>query len=72
MNSAAQAKLLTPREVSEWLGVSEAWVRDHANGRRRPVLPSVKLGKTVRFRAEDVEQFIEACTRFAIGKAVAA
>ena len=56
-------KLLTPKQVAEWLDVSTAWVLDHASGRRRPYLPSVKLGKAVRFRREDVEQFIEDCLR---------
>jgi len=54
-------KLLTPKQVAEWLGVSTAWVLDHASGRRRPYLPSVKLGKAVRFRREDVEAFIQEC-----------
>ena len=48
-------KLLTPKQVAEWLGVSTAWVLDHASGRRRPYLPSAKLGKAVRFRREDVQ-----------------
>ena len=33
--------------------------RDHASGRRRPLLPSVKLGKSLRFREEDVNLFIQ-------------
>lgn len=56
-------RLLTPKDVSEWLGVSAGWVLDHASGRRRPSLPSVKLGKAVRFREEDVERFIRDCAR---------
>jgi len=55
-------RLLTPVEVAEWLGVSGAWVLDHAT-RRRPMLKSVKLGKAVRFRREDVEEFISECMR---------
>jgi predicted DNA-binding transcriptional regulator AlpA len=55
--------LLTPRDVAERLRVSVAWVFDHASGRRRPFLPSVKLGKAVRFRPEDVDQFIIECAR---------
>jgi excisionase family DNA binding protein len=55
--------LLTPREVAEWLCVSVAWVLDHASGRRRPNLPSVKLGKVVRFRREDIEAFVKGCIR---------
>jgi predicted DNA-binding transcriptional regulator AlpA len=57
-------RLLTPKEVAQqWLGVSVAWVLDHSNGRRAPHLPSVKLGKVVRFRREDVERFIDECGR---------
>jgi excisionase family DNA binding protein len=55
-------RLLTPKEVAETLGVSVAWVLDHSS-RRRPLLPSVKLGKTVRFRRAEVEGFIRECTR---------
>lgn len=58
----APERLLTPREVAEILSVSVPWVLDHAS-RRRPILPSVKLGKAVRFRREQVEQFIEECAR---------
>jgi len=56
-------KLLTPKAVAEWLEVSVSWVLDHASGRRRPYLPSVKLGKAVRFQREDVQRFIEECVR---------
>lgn len=55
-------KLLTPREVAQILNVSAAWVYDHAD-RKRPVIPSVRLGKAVRFRPEDVRTFIEEMTR---------
>ena len=56
-------KLLTVAEVAESLGVSPAWVRQHASGVRRPVLPSVKMGKVLRFRRGDVERFIQECAR---------
>lgn len=55
-------RLLTPKEVAEWLGVTVSWVLDHAS-RRKPRLESVKLGKLVRFRREDVEEFIRECRR---------
>jgi excisionase family DNA binding protein len=57
------ARLLTIQEVAEMLCISCGWVRDHASARRRPVLPRVKLGKSVRFRPEDVRRFFEECTR---------
>jgi excisionase family DNA binding protein len=62
-------RLLTPKAVAEWLEVSAGWVLDHASGRRRPVLPSVKLGKSVRFRRDEVEKFIDQCSRITRGAA---
>lgn len=55
-------KLLTAEDVARILHVSTAWVYDHAD-RKRPQVPSVRLGKAVRFRPEDVQTFIEAMTR---------
>ena len=55
-------RLMTPKEVAGILCVSPAWVLDHSS-RRRPHLPSIKLGKAVRFRAADIEQFIRECAR---------
>lgn len=51
--------LLTAGEVARWLKVSRAWVSQHACGRHKPVIPSVKIGKTRRFRAEDVEAWLK-------------
>ena len=55
-------RLLTVLEVAILLNVSPAWVYDHAK-RKRPLIPSVRLGKTVRFRPEDVKAFVEEVTR---------
>lgn len=57
------SQLLTSAQVADWLSVSRNWVVDHARGVNRPVLPSVKLGKLVRFRREDVEAFVVECQR---------
>jgi predicted DNA-binding transcriptional regulator AlpA len=57
------APLLTAREVARQLGVSVAWVLQHASGARRPVIPSVKLGKSVRFLQSDISEFIAHCRR---------
>jgi predicted DNA-binding transcriptional regulator AlpA len=58
-----QDRLLTALEVAEWLGPSVTWVHHHASGGRRPILPSVKLGKAVRFRRAHLEKFIGDNTR---------
>jgi predicted DNA-binding transcriptional regulator AlpA len=55
--------LLNVSEVAAFLQQKLSWVRAHASGARRPVLPSVKLGKFVLFRRADVEGFVEACCR---------
>ena len=49
--------LLTAKDVAQRLGVSERWVRDHAT-RRHPRIPVIKLGPILRFRLEDIEEFI--------------
>jgi hypothetical protein len=54
--------LLNLGDVAIRLGVSKAWVRDHAT-RRSPRIPVVRLGgkrALLRFRREDVEGFITA------------
>jgi excisionase family DNA binding protein len=53
-----RSQLLTVRQVAEWLNVSPSWVRDHATNRRRPALPSLKLGKGLRFREEQLAEWI--------------
>jgi excisionase family DNA binding protein len=55
--------LLTAREVARQLGVSVAWVLQHASGTRKPVIPSIKMGKSVRFRQSDIDRFVERCKR---------
>ena len=52
--------LVGPAEVAKWLGVSVAWVRDHAT-RKSPRIPSVKVGKLLRFRPDDVKGMIQDC-----------
>jgi excisionase family DNA binding protein len=50
-------QLLGPTDVAKWLGVSSGWVRDHAT-RKEPRIRAVKVGKLLRFRPEDVEEFL--------------
>ena len=57
-------QLLTVAEVAKMLSISETWVRDHASRRRQPHLSCVRLGKAMRFRKTDVEQFVEWCMKF--------
>ena len=61
--SETNGALLTAREVAARLRVSIAWVLAHAEGRRRPMLPSVKMGKAVRFVPADIDAFVDRCKR---------
>jgi excisionase family DNA binding protein len=58
-------RLLSVEEVAALLGMSTAWVRQHSNGMRQPAIPSVKLGKAVRFRRQQIEDFIRSMERVA-------
>ncbi len=57
--------LMGPSEVAKMLGVSSAWVRDHAT-RKTPKLPSIKVGRLLRFRSADVHEFIRRTRRFEV------
>ena len=50
-------RLLSVEQVAQILGVSPAWIRDHAT-RKQPHLKRVKVGKLLKFRPNDVEEFI--------------
>jgi excisionase family DNA binding protein len=62
MNNGTE-KLLTAKQVAERLQVSVGWVQAHATGKYRPVLPSIKLGRSLRFSAKEVDAFISRCER---------
>ncbi len=63
--SGKRGKLLTVREVAEWLTISETWVRHHATGRRRPVMPSIRLGKSLRFDEAAVAVWLDDMAKLA-------
>jgi predicted DNA-binding transcriptional regulator AlpA len=50
-------RLLNARQVAQKLGVSERFIRDHTT-RRSPRIPGVKMGKLLRYRAGDVDDFM--------------
>lgn len=54
--------LLTVNDVARFLRMSTAYVRQHSGaGASQPVIPCVLIGRTRRFRHEDLERFIQAC-----------
>lgn len=55
--------LLTAKEVAAQLKVSLTWVTVHANGKYRPFLPSIKMGRSLRFRQSAIDDFIDKCNR---------
>lgn len=54
-----QGRLLTAGEVAVELHCSPSWVREHANKKARPHIPRVKMGGLLRFRRQDIEDFIK-------------
>jgi len=50
--------LLSVEQVAQKLGVSPAWVRDHAT-RKQPHLKRVKVGKLLKFQPDDIDEFIK-------------
>ena len=51
-------RLWTVNEVAEYLVVDDGWVRDHSNGKRKPALPVVRVGKHLRYRRADIEAWV--------------
>ena len=51
--------LLTVHEVAEILKVPVSWVYEHTRPGCRDPLPSIKVGKYLRFSAADILDFIE-------------
>ena len=49
-------KLITGSEVAETLGIPLTTVYDHA---RSGLLPSIRIGRAVRFRPEAIKNFVE-------------
>lgn len=61
----ARERLIAVREVAEMLGMSPTWVRQHAAGRRKPVMPCVRFGMAMRFRESEVWAWVEEMKRWA-------
>lgn len=49
-------RLLTAKDIAQHLQITEAWVQQQA---REGDLPSIALGRYRRFRAADVQAWIE-------------
>jgi hypothetical protein len=65
-NSNHDHDLLTPEELTSELKVTKAWLRDHVSGRRKPLLPHIRLGDRrgqIRFRRVDIDAFLKMHTR---------
>ena len=78
MRSAAEGlaydPLWTPEQVAQRLNVSADWVRDHSS-RKEPRLPVIRLGGgpgragLLRYRASQIERFLEEMERLSARKA---
>jgi excisionase family DNA binding protein len=52
--------LLTPQDAARFLKVSVSWVYEHVRPEAQDRLPSVKLGKYLRFDARDLRAYVDA------------
>jgi len=52
-----EERLLTTKEVAEWLGVTGESIRKYRQLKDNPI-PFIKLGGAVRFRREAVEAWL--------------
>ena len=50
--------LLTVEEVARRLRVPKSWVYEHTRPSSNPQIPHLKLGKYLRFRPPDIEDFV--------------
>lgn len=48
--------LLTVRQVAKYLGLSESWVRNMVDANK---IPHARLGRSIRFRQEDIDNWID-------------
>ena len=68
VNTAPELEeLLTPKETAKTLKIETCTLQDW---RTRPnpdvVLPYIKVGKLIRYRAKDVQEFLEERTRTSV------
>jgi excisionase family DNA binding protein len=59
-NKPSDERLLTPAEAADLLQVAEGTLRNKA---RQRVIPSVKIGRSLRFRRSALLDYIEAQSR---------
>ncbi len=51
--------LLTPEEAAEILRVNLSWLYQHTRRRSQDRIPFVKVGRYLRFREQDLADYIE-------------
>lgn len=56
--STETEELLTVEEVAALLKVPISWVYSRTRTRRGETLPHIRLGKYIRFREEDVREYL--------------
>lgn len=52
-------KLLTEKEVSEMFGIKPATLRTHRSRPPKDPIPFIKFGNKVRYKMEDIKEWIE-------------
>jgi hypothetical protein len=58
-------RIYTVSEVAQRYRVRLGWVTDHCTGKRQPVLPGIKIGKSWRFTEANLAAFDQHCAALA-------
>lgn len=56
--------LITDEQVLAWLAVDKTWLADHRT-RVEPIIPHVKLGKTIRYSRRAIQRWLSECLQTA-------
>jgi hypothetical protein len=54
--------LITEEQVVGWLAVDKTWLADHRT-RVEPIIPHVKLGKTIRYSRRAIQYWLSECVQ---------
>ena len=66
--AAGRNAIATVEEVAATLRVPKSWVYEHVRPSANPRLPHFKLGKYLRFRRSEIENFIQAEVKIPVAR----
>ena len=64
MSRSVESSVLTDREAAQYIGMSESWLRISRMKGSREAPPFLKIGRSVRYRQQDLDHWLESRIRF--------